>query len=368
MERLKEMSLRRAFFLLALGGLVAALGLALILWQGCGAVIARYPAGGFAIGPNGTFTLLPEASPDEARLRNLLEWARLGGCVLLPPLGLGAAGAVFYRWKLKEPIALLAEGVRRVQSQDLDFTLPETSGDELGRLVSAFETMRAGLLRSNRELWRQAEERKRLNAAFAHDLRNPITVLKGSVTLLRRGDRSPGTVDRLERYILRVEEYVEAMSGIQRLEQLPVRSAPVETAALAAELEETARALGPGLEVSVLTAGPETAVVDRGIFLTVAENLAGNGARFARSGLEISLGREGEVLTLAVGDDGPGFPEALLREGPKPFGRVAEEGEHFGMGLYICDLLCRKHGGELKLENRPGGGAIATATFRGIRG
>lgn len=364
MERLKDMSLRRAFFLLALCGLLVSLALLGLLWAGCGAVISRYPAGGFAIGPEGTFVPLPEATPDQARLRAALEWLRLAGCVVLPLAGLAGAGALFYRCKLRQPIALLLEGTRRIRARDLDFSIPAVSRDELGQLCAAFETMRARLLESNRELWAQAEERKRLNAAFAHDLRNPVTVLKGCVTLLRQGDRDPGTLDRLERYTLRVEEYVEAMSGIQRLEQLPVRPGTVDSSALAAELEETARLLAPRLSVSLSAPEAGTVELDRGTLLTVAENLIGNAARFARQRLVLSLAWEGDLLTLTVADDGPGFPPDLLDAGPKPFGRVGEDPEHFGMGLYSCRLLCRKHGGELRLENRPAGGALAAASFR----
>ena len=50
---------------------------------------------------------------------------------------------------------------------NLDFSIPEVSEDELGQICAAFETMRIELLRTNQELWRQAEERRRLNAAFA---------------------------------------------------------------------------------------------------------------------------------------------------------------------------------------------------------
>lgn len=115
------------------------------------------------------------------------------------------------------------EGTRRIQTHDLDFTLPTPSADELGQICAAFENMRLELLKTNQELWRQAEERKRLNAAFAHDLRNPITVLKGSLKLLRNGMADEQTIDRLESYTLRMEQYVEAMSSIQRIEQMPVR-------------------------------------------------------------------------------------------------------------------------------------------------
>ena len=256
------------------------------------------------------------------------------------------------------------EGTRRIQAQDLDFSIPQPSRDELGQLCAAFETMRAQLLRTNRELWRQGEERKRLNAAFAHDLRNPVTVLKGSVTLLRQGSRDPQLLDRLERYTQRIAEYVEAMGGVQRLEQLPVRPAPIDSAVLAAELAETARLLAPRLTASLSAPAPGPVALDHGILLTVAENLVGNAARFGRERLEIALSREGDTLTLTVADDGPGFPPELLRDGPKPFGRLAEDPEHFGMGLYSSRLLCQKHGGELRLQNRPAFGAAAAASFR----
>ena len=57
----------------------------------------------------------------------------------------------------------------------------------------------------------------------AHDLRNPITVLKGTVKMLRQEQGEEQALERLETYTLRIEQYVEAMSSIQRLEQMPVR-------------------------------------------------------------------------------------------------------------------------------------------------
>lgn len=363
-ERIKRIGLRGSFFLLALCGLAVSLVLLALLWQGCGAIAARYSNGGYIIGPGGLVERLPSPSPEEARLLELLGDIQLAGCIILPLLGLAGAGALFYRWKLKRPIALLMEGTRRIQAQDLDFSIPQPSRDELGQLCAAFETMRAQLLRTNRELWRQGEERKRLNAAFAHDLRNPVTVLKGSVTLLRQGSRDPRLLDRLERYTQRIAEYVEAMGGVQRLEQLPVRPAAIDSAILAAELAETARLLAPRLTASLSAPAPGPVALDHGILLTVAENLIGNAARFGRERLEIALTREGDTLTLTVADDGPGFPPELLRDGPKPFGRLAEDPEHFGMGLYSSRLLCQKHGGELRLQNRPAGGAAAAASFR----
>lgn len=362
MERLKNMSLRRAFFLLTLFGLLAALALMFLLWRACIAVSSGYPSGGVTIGSSGVVIPLPEPTPEQRRVLEILGIVPLLGCIFFPAAGLAASGAIFYRWKLKEPFALLLEGTRRIQAHDLDFALPDLPADELGQICAAFERMRQELLKTNRELWRQAEERKRLNAAFAHDLRNPITVLKGSVKLLRQDSSDRQALDRLERYTLRIEQYVEAMSGIQRLEQMPVRTSRVTWTILRSELEETVRLFAPALEAAVSVPDGEPLQIDHGIFLTAAENLIGNGARYARTRLDVTLALENGMLILSIADDGPGFPPALLKNGPKPFGKTEESGEHFGMGLYSSRLLCLKHGGSLHLENH--GGAVVTASFQ----
>ena len=363
MERLKNMSLRRAFFLLALCGLLTAVALASLLWAVCWLVSSQYPLGGISINIDGAMTPLPQPTPEQLRLLTMLDIISLLGWVVFPAAGLGMAGTLFYRWKLKEPIRILLEGTRRIQDHNLDFTLPTPSADELGQICMAFENMRLELLKTNRELWRHTEERKRLNAAFAHDLRNPITVLKGNLKLLRKSAPDEPAIDRLESYTLRIEQYVEAMSSIQRIDQMPVRISEVTASALRAELGETARLFAPSLYIEIAVPNTGTLRIDHGIFLNVAENLIGNAARFAQKKLEIALALENDSLLLSVADDGPGFPDELLKNGPKPFGRLEENSEHFGMGLYSSSLLCRKHGGDLRLENRPAG-AITTASIQ----
>ena len=139
MERLKNMSLRKSFFLLTLCGLLAAAALAGLLWAGCLAIAAQYPSGGVMIGSSGIVTLLPEPTPEQRWLLEALGIVPLAGGILFPAAGLGLAGALFYRWKLREPIRLLLEGTRRIQANDLDFTIPAVSADELGQTCAAFE-------------------------------------------------------------------------------------------------------------------------------------------------------------------------------------------------------------------------------------
>lgn len=364
MECLKNMDLKKTFIVLSASCVLAALLLLCLIFIVCSLISSSYPTGGIAISTGGSVTVLEAPTASQQNILTLLHIIQIVSCIILPMGGLALSGVLYYHIKLKLPIAALRSGISRIQNRDLDFCVSVRSDDELGQLCAAFDTMREELLKSNQELWRQAEERKRLNAAFSHDLRNPITVLKGTVKLLRQNTADEQAIDRLESYTLRIEQYVEAMSSIQRLEQIPVQISKCSYSLLHSELEETAKILAGTLSVFVFTPENGTLHFDHGLFLTVAENLIGNAARFAKSKITICLEQKENLLLLSVTDDGPGYPIALIQNGPKPFGKMNEASEHFGMGLYSCQTLCLKHGGTLTLENPKGSGATAAATFQ----
>ena len=97
------------------------------------------------------------------------------------------------------------------------------------------------------------------------------------------------------------------------------------------------------------------------------DNLAANAARYAKTRVAATFRRLGDTLVLTVEDDGPGFtPEALKRaaeptSAPRP---PPADGEHFGLGLYICRTLAERHGGALTVNNAPEGGGRVRAAFR----
>ncbi len=364
MERLKNMGLKKTFLVLSVSCVLAALLLLGLVFMVCNSIISDFPSGGIEILADGSVVKMETPTKSQKNILSMLGIIQIVSCIVFPMGGLALSGIFYYHIKLKQPISTLRNGILRIQNHDLDFVMPVRSDDELGQLCAAFDTMRKELLKSNQELWRQAEERKRLNAAFSHDLRNPITVLKGTVKLLRRGTADEQAVDRLESYTLRIEQYVEAMSSIQRLEQMPVRINECSCSLLHSELEETAKILAGALKLSFSIPDDGTILLDHGLFLTVAENLIGNAARFAKSKITILLEQKGSFLHLSVTDDGSGYPAELIQSGPKPFGKMKEDSAHFGMGLYSSQILCLKHGGTLTLENRKDCGATASASFQ----
>ena len=391
MGRIKNLSLRKCFFLITIIYLFVALLLSVLCYNLCDKAIDEFDLyrsmdyesakeylesiGGGAsipsdldIGANQIFYYTVEP------WYSIVKFLRVAGPVIIVVAALLLADATFYKRKLKRPICVLIHSTQQIQNQALDFEIPDCGSDELGQLCSAFETMRQSLLESNRELWRHAEERKRLNAAFSHDLRNPVTVLKGSAKMAKlcvdgENINTPQLMDnlsRIEAYTGRIEQYVETMSSVQRLEQVQPVKAVVDAACLSSDLNSALAfaAVENGKQLIFHgSSDPSAVLLDKGMLLQVAENLTANALRFAKQTVSVTLSINDNGLELEVADDGCGFPAELLKKGIQPFQKHSEEAEHFGMGLYICKVLCEKHGGSLLLENHKNG-AYATAIFR----
>ena len=304
---------------------------------------------------------------------------------LMFPLWFGlcifAAARRFFQKRLQPGFTVLDEAASNIAHQDLDFTVTYDRDDELGRLASSFETMRASLASSQRSLWRTAEERKRLNAAFAHDLRTPLTILKGKIELLdahlQTGDASPerlaASVSSLADQVKRLERYVEAMSGLQKLEDRAIAVHDVSFDDAAIMVDDIGVALSAqhgcafGLSVSPRCDRERPALhLDQAIVGEVAENLLSNAARYARTRIDARMDVQDGSLVLMVDDDGPGFSPDALERGCAPFFSEAPSSDHFGLGLNIASLLCEKHGGGLVLENRETNGAEGAGGARTI--
>lgn len=290
--------------------------------------------------------------------------------------GAGAilCAVLFFRRKLKTPIAVLSDASGRIAASDLDFTIAYDSRDEMGALCRSFETMRRALEENNREMFRQMEERRQLNAAFSHDLRTPLTVLRGHADMLlaalpdEKADRQEMVreVQTMSANIRRLERYTEAMTRLQRLEDTEVRRAPADEGALLRGLRSTAHILCAGKTLQWKeTVTRDQWHVDAGIVMEVCENLLQNSVRFARSQVAVTVSDADETLCVLVSDDGCGFSPRALDQAARPFFRTRESGEegHLGLGLNICRILCSRHGGELTLANNARGGALVCATF-----
>lgn len=178
--------------------------------------------------------------------------AMIGLPILYTILGIGAAAAIYYRKKLRVPILQLQNGMKRIQNNDLDFSIEYNSNDELGQLCYSMEKMRKELRHNSKILWETLEQRKLLNASVAHDLRTPITVLKGYLDYLQRNipqdkvteETLLETVSSMQGAVARLEHYVECVRDIEKIENIEISREQLDTNLLFAEIESNVHQLG----------------------------------------------------------------------------------------------------------------------------
>ena len=268
-----------------------------------------------------------------------------------------AAALLFYKNKLKKPLAELRAASEKIANNDLDFSIDYDSNDELGQLCASFEIMRTTLADNFSKMWRQVEERKALNAAFAHDLRTPLTVLKGYNEMLQASDNSQTreTAATMGKHISRMENYVSSMSNLRRMEDTQPDYKLIDLQPLVSSLYDSAKIVCTknGKELILQNNIPILQLsLDSAFISQVCNNLISNAVRYARTLVTISFALHDNGLLLSVSDDGNGLDKDSLQKAANPyFTGESSHSEHFGLGLYICKLLCEHHNGYLRIEN-----------------
>lgn len=287
------------------------------------------------------------------------------------------AALLFYNTKLKKPLAILSNASQKIADNDLDFQVEYSGHDEFAKLCAAFETMRSAVQENNITMWRSVEERKRVNSAFAHDLRTPVTVMKGYADMLQNympeqrlsRDKEIQTVSKIRNHISRLDQYIESMSAIQKLEDLEIAPVPVDMPVFVAEVKDAAAIIcaehGKRLFFDCDIAAQDVQI-DRNVFMQIFENMIVNAVCYSQSEIHIAVKSTTKTVTVSVRDDGKGFSAEELIMATRPYykGENGAAGMHFGLGLHICKLLCEKHSGACKLSNHISGGAVVTATLR----
>lgn len=299
-------------------------------------------------------------------------FAMIGLPILYTIAGIGSAAAIYYRMKLKAPILQLQEGMKRIQDNDLDFSIGYSSDDELGQLCRSMEKMRKELRHNNKTLWETLQQRKLLNTSVAHDLRTPITVLRGYLDFLEKNipqdklteEMLMDTISSMQGAVLRLERYAECVRDVEKIESIEIKREQQDTVSLLKEMESNICQLEDDKKVVFLTDIFLPSInIDKSVVFRVLENLLQNAMRYRKEKVIVEVYQTDNLFLMSVKDDGKGFSEEDLRQATNMFYGKEKGSEHFGIGLGVCRLLCEKHGGFLQIGNNEFSGAYVIAAF-----
>ncbi|MFH1766180.1 MAG: ATP-binding protein [Gemmatimonadota bacterium] len=266
--------------------------------------------------------------------------------------------------RITRQLVRLAEAAEAVSEGDLDRRVEEASGDEVGRVGRAFNSMAESL----QETLQKLSQRQALAAVgefaagLAHEVRNPLTSVRLDMQRIQEelpeGSKAQGLLMRALGEIDRVNRSVTgalrvARSGSVQLETIDIRQ-PIEAAVHAAGPELQAR--GAELSLDPDSEGVVWVKGDRVALEQLLLNLLLNAAQAVELGGRVSVAveREGDSVAVSVKDSGRGIPEEDLGRIAEPFFSTRPEGT--GLGLAIAQRIAQAHGRSLEFESTPGVG------------
>lgn len=205
----------------------------------------------------------------------------------------------------------------------------------------------------------------RLSAGIAHEINNPLGIIKYAVELLMREENMTSFQKEMTERILDEVGRLRVLTGgllsfsqpRKSMERLVELDALVEEVLhlVRYELKKQSILLETDLQsVPLVCADPNK-------LKQVVINLVMNAAQALGRGGRIRLATQKcgqDEIELLVSDNGPGMAEDLQKEVFKPFFTTKADGEGTGLGLYLCDNIIREHGGRILLESAPGQGTI----------
>lgn len=276
-----------------------------------------------------------------------------------------ASAHTFFKNKMNTPLTQLENAAQKISEKNLDFEIEYSGNDEMGKLCESFEIMRRQLSKNNIEMWNMIEEQKRVQHILAHDIRTPLTVTKGYTDVLLEyipkgkcsQEKILDTLDCINRNIVRLENFVNRISDMQRLDEMKVCKEETDIQTLFEALKENATAICKNKTLSFSNEiGCKKAFTDPAVLEQIITNLVSNAARYARSEVKLDCRcTDGQIL-ITVSDDGNGFTEEALKHATEPYFTEEDktDGIHYGLGLAICKELCEKLDGKISFANDNG--------------
>ncbi len=268
----------------------------------------------------------------------------------------------------------LSSAVRAFEQGDLDYRVMVKGRDELGSLGKAFNDMAASV-KSALEALRIAEnQRKELITNISHDLKSPLTSIRGNLeTVILKGDTLPFADQKryLETALKNVsgfQELVERLFDLVRLEtrQIEPHLEPIDIADLVQDvvLKHQPQAIEKGITLrSELSSGLPAVLADIGMIERVLTNLIENAVHFTQAGgtVEIKLNPTENGVRISVADNGTGISPEDLPHIFERFYRADKARDRAvpgtGLGLAIANEIIRLHDSTIEVESRPGEGA-----------
>jgi signal transduction histidine kinase len=312
--------------------------------------------------PDGVLVQVGKSSHERSDL--IHSFGRVLETVAIPVLLIGALGGWVLATRALRPIRHLIQTVRAIKAGALETRVPtRETGDELDELSVLFNRMLDRIARLIRGM-RDALDN------VAHDLRTPLTRIRGTAELALHGtgdeprqrEALADCVEEADRVLAMLNtlmDVAEAETGTLKLDLQPVK-----VATLIEDAVELYRHVAEEKEIAISTKSPgdDCIHVDRNRMRQVLANLLDNAIKYTPKGGNIELTGSTRLLevTISVKDSGIGIaPDELSRIWERLYRTDASRSQRgLGLGLSLVKAIVEAHGGRVSVQSVPGTGSV----------
>lgn len=299
----------------------------------------------------------------DAAMDRLLKIMLVGGALtMLAALLIGD----YLTRRALQPIDTIAQTARQITAaDDLSRRIPyDGPPDELGQLTQTFnETLE--------RLERLFNVQRRFVADVSHEMRTPLTTIRGNLDLMRRFGYDEEAVEAIDSEARRMSRLVEDLLLLAKADagRLPLERQLVDIDTIVMEVFNQACVLANGVTVTLGQVDTARVVGDPDRLKQLLLNLVSNGLKYTPEGgtVTLSVQRQEHTVIISVADTGIGIPAEDLPHIFDRFYRVdkarsrAQGGT--GLGLSIAKWLAEAHGGHISVSSEVGKGSVFSVTL-----
>lgn len=264
--------------------------------------------------------------------------------------------------RLRVRLQALNDVTEKISGNNLDFEVTSSDIKEINEIMSSLNQMKSALQDSLKHQWEMERQREEQLSALAHDIKTPLTIIRGNAELLEESILEKGGKecnDNILEQVAEIEKYLEAMREVMLQKEYRTSTETVSCGRmadlLAAQAVQYADAKQIKIAVEEYSLRGELEA-DVAQIMRAWNNLVSNALDYTRqeSGIYICFENKGAYMTASVIDYGPGFSKQDIRCGKEEFYRgdsSRNDRSHQGLGLYIAHQLAGNQGGMLTIGN-----------------
>ena len=275
--------------------------------------------------------------------------------ILLPSLSFGK--------RMKRKMKPVMDAADNIKNQDLEYEVSYSGVKEIDDCLSSIDEMRNALKDSLEQQWKTEQEKNKQMSALAHDIKTPLTVVRGNAELLfetELTEEQKSYITYIANSALQMQHYVQTLIEVTKsAEGYQVSPERIRIEDMLDDIRKQALGLAEVYHLKISWQEPYTSETISGVYDQIVRavmNVIKNAAEHTTEGGMIYIDVEEKCggFAFIVEDTGSGFTKEALLHGKEPFYMYAASrsgGKHYGIGLFSAKTIVERHGGRILLKN-----------------